>query len=154
MQVNPVFQTQSYLLALAGLSTLSHQAGDSCNLTSTTSTLSFSHIQQKMSFLTKKHISLALSVTELWTSKVDEHLSKTLLKIQVISSCSYWNVFNVPIFSQFNTVLHNINNCLYIAVDSFKLFEKKFHRSFENVQVYTFSLVFFLKGWQPCLGLL
>ncbi len=36
----------------------------------------------------KKHISLALLVTEIWTSKVDEHLSKTLLTIQ-ISSCSY-----------------------------------------------------------------
>ncbi len=36
-----------------------------------------------------RHISLALLVTELWTSKIDEHLTKTLLKIQAISTCSY-----------------------------------------------------------------
>ncbi len=37
----------------------------------------------------KQHISLALLVVELWTSKVDEYVSRTLLKIQVISLCFY-----------------------------------------------------------------
>ncbi len=54
----------------------------------------------------KKHISLALSVAELWTSKVDEHWSKILLKIQTIVLCSCYNVFNVHLFIQFKTVLH------------------------------------------------
>ncbi len=83
------------------------------------STLWFFRIQQKMSFLIKiKHISLVLLVTELWTSTVDEHLSKKF-KIRAISSCSYWSVFNVavPIFTQ--SKLFYIDNCLYIAVDTF-----------------------------------
>ncbi len=77
-------------------------------------TLILPHTADELS--NKKHISLALLVTELWISKVDDYLSKILLKLQVISSCSYWNVSSVPILMKFKTVL---DNCLYIGVDIF-----------------------------------
>ncbi len=109
------------------------------------------------SFLTKKaHL---LSSFSCWA--VDFHISwifqHKLLKIQAIS---YWNFFNVPPpFTQLK--MFYIDNCLYIAVEIFSInnfvvFQRNFHHcfdvNFENKQCYAFSLLFFLRGWQPWLS--
>ncbi len=48
--------------------------------------------------------------------------------------------------------LFYIDNCLHVAVETFankKELLPQFATNLENVQFYAFSLLFFLKGWQP-----
>ncbi len=40
-------------------------------------------------------------------------------------------------------------SCMNLVVAE-KNFHHNFDANFENVQFYIFSLIFFLKGWQPC----
>ncbi len=81
------------------------------------STLWVAHIQQKMSFLTKKHISLVLLVTGLWNSKVMNIWAKHYWKYRrfphdsINKSSMYSFVTRLKLFY--------IDNCLYIAVETF-----------------------------------
>ncbi len=109
---------------------LPHQPFDSpaYNRTSSpASTLWFSCTQQKIHELSNKnkHISLAFLVTELWTSKVDEHLSSHV-PIEMLSMYPFLHSLK----------LFYIENYLHLGVETFvnsNLFEKKLHRSLTQI---------------------
>ncbi len=112
------------------------------------------------------HISLILPHAENKFSNKNAHLSSSF-SCWAMDLCSwtlYFNtkflkiqvIFNYPFLS--NLKLFYIENCLYIAVETlfnincsiWKEYLPQFEINLRNFQFYEFSLLFFLKCWQPC----
>ncbi len=103
----------------------------------------------------KQHLSNSLSC---WTMdfQIDEYLSKTSWKygqfshVPIELSSMYPSLLSLKVFY--------IDNHQCIVVETFynnnvisylKRNFTSFHSNLENVQFYAFSIIFFLKGWQP-----